>query len=221
MKTVGRPDPKGLPDGRGRSGGTATLLACIALTVCPSARLPAQVSFHVALGARYSSKLVHDSIVTPFDLRPALAPALLLSVRDELRPGWSADATLDVSPSGLRRHEGSGSFDAGSFTALAFTVGLRRQFAAGVSARLGVGGMRYAASQTGVFREGSGGIFPLGTVATTYTLPFPFARKYQLEVEARYDIHQFITPALRTEGFTASRPVHRAAILVRMGWGKS
>jgi len=195
------------------------VLVALGLTVYPSTRLPAQVSFHVALGARYSSTLVHDSVVTPFDLRPALAPALLLSVRDELRPGWSADATLDVSPSGLRRHEGSGSFDAGSFTALAFTVGLRRYFAAGISARLGVGGLRYTASQTGVFREGSGGIFPLGTVATTYALPLPFARKYQLEVEARYDVHQFITPALRTEGFTASRPVHRVAILARVGWG--
>ena len=186
------------------------------LAAGPSSRLTAQVSFHVALGARYSSTLVHDSVVTPFDLRPALAPALLLSLRDELRPGWSADATLDVSPSGLRRHEGSGSFDAGSFTALAFTVGLQRHFTAGVSARLGVGGMRYAASQTGVFREGSGGIFPLATVATAYALPLPFA---QLEVEARYDVHQFTTPALKTEGFTASRPVHRAAFLVRMGWG--
>jgi len=195
------------------------VLVALGLAAYPSTRLPAQVSFHVALGARYSSTLVHDSVVTPFDLRPALAPALLFSVRDELRPGWSADATLDVSPSGLRRHEGSGSFGAGSFTAVAFTVGLQRHFAAGVSARVGVGGMRYAAGQTGVFREGSGGIFPLGTVATTYALPLPFARKYQLEVEARYDIHQFITPALRTEGFTTSRPVHRAAILVRMGWG--
>lgn len=197
----------------------AVTLVALGLTAYPSTRLPAQVSFHVAIGARYSSTLVHDSVVTPFDLRPALAPALLLSVRDELRPGWSADATLDVSPSGLRRHEGSGSFDAGSFTALAFTVGLQRYFAAGVSARLGVGGLRYTASQTGVFREGSGGIFPLGTVATTYALPLPFARKYQLEVEARYDVHQFITPALRTEGFTASRPVHRVAILARIGWG--
>lgn len=201
--------------------GRAALVACAVLTALPPDGLSAQVSFHVALGARYSSTLVHDSVVTPFDLRPALAPALLLSVRDELRPGWSADATLDVSPSGLRRREGSGSFDAGSFTALAFTVGLQRHFAAGVSVRLGVGGMRYAASQTGVFREGSGGIFPLGTVATTYALPLPFARKYHLEVEARYDVHQFITPALRTEGFTTSRPVHRAAVLVRMGWGKS
>ena len=204
----------------GRTVGTAALMALL-LTAHPPNRLAAQVSVHVALGARYSSTLVHDSVVTAFDLRPALAPAFLLSVRNELRPGWSADVTLDVAPSRMRRHESSGSFDAGSFTAVAFTVGMRRQFAPGVSARAGVGGLRYLAHQTGVFREGSGGIFPLGTVAATYAAPFPFAQKRQLEVEARYDLHQFITPALRTEGFSASRPVHRVAILVRVGWGKS
>jgi hypothetical protein len=197
----------------------ATTLVTLWLTGYPPTRLTAQVSLHLGAGVRYSSTLVHDSVVTPFDLRPALAPALLLSVRDELRPGWSADATLDVSPNRLRRHDGGGSFDAGSLTTFAFTVGLRRHFAPGASARLGVGGLRYVASQTGVFREGSGGLFPLGTVAATYALPLPFARKHQLEVEARYDIHQFITPALRTEGFRAARPVHRVAVLVRIGWG--
>jgi hypothetical protein len=191
------------------------MLVALCLTGYPANRLTAQVSFHIALGARYSSTLVHDSVVTPLDLRPALAPALLVSLRDELRPGWSADATLDVSPSELRRHEVGGSFDGGgSFTALAFTVGLRRHFAPGASARFGVGGLRYLAGQTGVFREGSGGVFPLGTVAATYALGW-----HDLEFEARYDVHRFITPALRTEGFRGSRPVHRLAILVRIGWG--
>lgn len=194
-------------------------MLALGLTGYPASPLTGQVSFHVAVGARYSSTLVHDSLVTAFDLRPALAPAFLFSARDELRPGWSADVTLDVAPSGMRRHESTGSFDAGSFTAVAFTVGLRRQIAPGVSARAGVGGMRYLAEQTGVFREGSGGIFPLGTLAAVYAVPLPFAQKRQLEVEARYDIHQFITPALRTEGFTQSRPVHRVAVLVRVGWG--
>jgi len=41
--------------------------------------LRAQLSLHAALGARYSSALVHDSIVAPFDLRPAMAPALAIT----------------------------------------------------------------------------------------------------------------------------------------------
>jgi hypothetical protein len=210
VTTVGRSD--------GRTAGCIAAIIVI-LSVGPSARLPGQVSFHVAAGVRYSSTLVHDSVVTGFDLRPTLAPALLVSVRDVLRPGWSADVTFDVAHSGLRRHETGGSFDVGSITAIAFTVGLQRHFGAGASARVGVGGLRYAASQTGVFREGSGGIMPLGTVAATYALPLFFARRRQLEIEARYDVHQFITPALRTEGFRSGRPVHRMAILIRIGWG--
>src|ERR1700694_4006013 len=96
----------------------------VLLSVCPTMSLSAQVSFHFSLGARYSSTLVHDSIVNPIDVRPTIAPTVLLTVRDKLHGPWSADATLDVSPRGLPRHEGGGSFDAGSCTALAVAVGV-------------------------------------------------------------------------------------------------
>ncbi|HEV8263481.1 MAG TPA: hypothetical protein VGQ06_00915 [Gemmatimonadales bacterium] len=207
-----------MADGRtgGRAVGRIIAIATV-LSVGPTVRLPAQVSFHFAAGVRYSSTLVHDSIAGPIDLRPALAPTLLLTVQEALSPGWSADATLDVSPSGLRRHETGGSFDAGSFTAFAFTVGLRRHVAPGLSARIAAGGLTYSAAARGVFREGSGGLFPLGSVAATYTPSFGARRR--LELEARYDVHGFITPALRTEGFRDSRLVHRVALLARVGWG--
>ena len=186
------------------------------LAVCPSTHLPAQVSFHISVGARYSTTLVHDSIVTGFDVRPAIAPALLVTVREELRPAWSVDGTLDVTPSSLRRHENGGSFEAGSATAIAFTVGLRREISYGFSARAGIGALKYAAAETGMFREGTGGLMPLGTVAATYQPSFGARRR--LAFEARYDIHPFITPALKTQGFKDSRPVHRLAVLVRLGW---
>lgn len=190
----------------------ATVLVAVALTGYPPNRLTAQVSVHLAAGVRYSSTMVHDSIVTPFDLRPALAPALLLSVRDELQPAWSVDATLDVAPSSLRRYEGTGeSFDAGSFTAFAFTIGLRHRVAPGVTARLGVGGLKYAADQTGVFRQGSGGVFPIAALMATYAAPLGGAFR-RLEIEARYDLHRFSTPALRSVGFTDARPVHRFTV---------
>jgi hypothetical protein len=188
----------------------------VVLTAQPPNRLSAQVSFHISLGARFSSTLVHDSIVNGFDVRPAIAPALLVTVREELRPAWSVDGTLDVTPSSLRRHENGGSFEAGSVTTIAFTVGLRREISFGFSARAGIGALKYAAAETGLFREGSGGLIPLGSLATTYT-PSIGARR-RLAFEARYDWHRFITPALRTQGFKDSRPVHRVALLVRLGW---
>ena len=199
----------------GRTGGQIAAIM-VMLSVSPSTRLPAQVSFHISLGARYTTTLVHDSVVAPFDLRPAIAPALLVTVRGELKPGWSADGTVDVTPSSLRRHEASGTFDAGSFAALAFTVGLRREISWGLSARAGIGALKYVAAQTGLFREGSGGLFPLGTLAATFTPRFGAHRR--LAFEARYDLHRFITPAMRTHGFVDSRRVHRIALLVRLGW---
>lgn len=185
----------------------ATIPLVVVLTGYPTNRLTAQVSFHIAAGLRYTTTMVHDSIVSPFDLRPALAPALLLSVRDQLRPGWAADVTLDLTHAGLRRHETTGTFDAGSFTAIAFTVGLRHTVKPHVTARVAAGGLKYAADEAGVFRQGTGGLFPIAALAATYAIN-------RFEVDARYDVHRFSTPALRSVGFTDARPVHRFTVTV-------
>jgi len=79
------------------------------LSVLPSfRRLSAQVSLQLSLGARYTSTMVHDSIVTPFDVRPAIAPVLAVSATTPLNDPWSAVATLDVSWSRLERHDQDG-----------------------------------------------------------------------------------------------------------------
>jgi len=184
-----------------------TIPCILALTGQPTNRLTAQVSFHFSAGPRYTTTMVHDSIVNPFDLRPALAPALLLSVRDELSPGWSADVTLDLTHAGLRRYETGGTFDAGSFTALAFTVGLRHLVKPHVTARVAAGGLKYAADAAGVFRQGNGGLFPVAALGMTYDIK-------RFEIDARYDVHRFSTPALRSVGFTDARPVHRFSVTV-------
>lgn len=182
------------------------------LAVLPSGRLTAQVSLRLSLGARYSTALVHDSIVVPFDLKPALAPSLQLGVRDELRGPWTADATLDLSPTTLRREESGAATKAGTFTALSLTLGLHRQLKPGLGARLGFGGLLYSASEPGLFERGSGGVLPLVSLATTYAPSF--AARHGLEVALQYDVHRFITPALRSVGFNRPRPVHRIAVAV-------
>src|SRR2546427_12291233 len=70
--------------------------------------LRAQLSLHAALGARYSSALVPDSIVAPFHLRPAPAPALGITATSRTAGPWAAQATFDFSTSTLpRRHAGA------------------------------------------------------------------------------------------------------------------
>jgi hypothetical protein len=193
-------------------------MVALVLGIGPSDRLAAQLSFHVALGARYSSTLVHDSIAAPFDIRPAISPALLVIVRGELEANWSADASIDVTPSSLIRHEGGSAIDIGSMAVVALSIGMRREISSAFSARAGIGAIRYIAGEEagGLFREGSGGLIPMGTVATTYTPKFGARRR--LAFEARYDLHRFITPAMRTQGFRESRPVHRIALVARLGW---
>lgn len=186
----------------------------LALTLAgyPPNRLTAQVSVRASLGARFSTALVKDSIVVPIDLKPAIAPALLLSVRDDFRGPYTGDFTLDLSPTRLKRQESGSSADAGSVTMIAFTLGLRRELNAGVAARLGLGGLVYLTDNTGVFEQGNGGVFPLIALGASYAPSV--AAQHRLEVALNYDIHRFMTPALRTTGFPNPRPVHRLALVV-------
>ncbi len=165
-----------------------------------------------ALGARYSTPLVRDSLFVPVDLQPALAPTLQLGLRDDLHGPWMADATLDLSSSKLKRKESGTEYAAGSITAVALTLGLHRDIARDVSARLGVGGLMYSGSDLGVFERGAGGLQPLISLGATYAPPF--GQKHAIELNVLYDVHRFLTPALRGVGFNRPRPVHRFALSV-------
>ena len=182
--------------------------------------LRAQLSLHAALGARYSSALVHDSIVAPFDLRPALAPALAITATSRTAGPWAAQATFDLSTSTLQRHDAGATADLGRVSTLAVTVGVQRRLPAGLAAAARVGGLKYLpADDTGIFRSGAGGVLALAGAALSYAPPGAVAGPWRFGVEARYDMHRFITPALRAEGFTSGRVVHRIALALEAGWG--
>jgi len=199
--TVGRPD------------GLTVGLFVLVMAVGPSARPGvAQVSLRASLGPRFSTALVKDSVVVPISLKPGIGPALQVSVRDDLRGPWTGDITLDVTPTSLKREESGTTFDAGSVTVTALTFGLHHDIYKGLAARLGLGGLVYMTENTGVFQQGNGGIFPLIALDASYAPTFGATRR--LEVALQYDVHRFITPALRTTGFPNPRPVHRLALSV-------
>ena len=196
----------------------AGIWLALLLSVIPSfRRLSAQASVQLSLGARYTSTMVHDSIVTAIDVRPTLAPSLAVTAATAIEHGWTADGTIDVSWSTLERHDQGGpTVGLGSLTTLAVVIGIRRALAAGLAGRLAVGGLKYFPGEsTGIFRDGSGGVFPLGSATVSYVPPLAFAQRRSLGIEARYDVHAFITPALRNRGFTSSQPVHRLALALR------
>lgn len=182
------------------------------LAVWPSGRLTAQLSGRLSVGARYSTPLVRDSLVVPLDLRTAIAPAVSIGLRDALKGPWSVDGALEVSHAKLHREESGTTTDIGSVSMISVTLGMRRALGSAAGARLGVGGLVYSGNSAGVFANGSGGVFPLVSLAGSYAPNLGASRG--LELSLHYDLHRFITPALRSVGFNKGRPVHRIALTV-------
>lgn len=193
------------------------LLAALAGLASP---LGAQLSLRISAGVRYSSALVHDSIVTPFTVRPALAPALACTAVAPLQHGWAVQATLDGSSSQMVRREASGAAtDLGRLSAATFTVGLRHRVRGGLTAAGAVGALKYFPSdERGIFRLGNGPLAGLGSLTVDYRVPL--GAGLGLAVEARYDVHAFTTPALDQEGFGSSQLVHRVSLSLRAGGGR-
>ena len=196
---------------------SAARLALVLVTAVAASRIEAQVTVGVQAGVRYSSTLVHDSIVTPFDVRPALAPVAAITVAGPRQRSWTPTVTLDFSMSNLERHDGDGTTATlGQVTTIAFTVGLTRPLPGGFSAGIGVGGLKYLPSDdAGIFRSGSGAIAGVGALTLGHAFPIGGQR---LTLAARYDIHGFTTPALEDEGFRGLRAVHRVALTLRSDW---
>jgi hypothetical protein len=192
-------------------------LVCVGwalLIARPPERLAAQVSLSASLGARVTTTLAHDSIVAPFDVRLGIAPALTVVAGLPLEAPWTADGVLDVSYGLVSRHDQGGGVAAITHvTILTIGVALRRDLRHGVSAAAGAGLLAYLpAERIGIFRDGGGPVVPMGTAALGYSPPI--AARRGLTLEARYDLHGFLTPALRTEGFVHSTVVHRVALVV-------
>lgn len=207
--------------GLGRLGGRAVFAAAVIVTARPPDCLTAQVAVHLSAGARYTTTLVSDSIVTNFSVRPAIAPALALTVGTPIDTSgkWTVEAILDWSHSDMIRHDQDGSTQSlGGLGTLSFSVGMRRHLSSWLSARASAGGLKYLpASETGIFGLGSGSLFALGGVAVEARPPF--GERWGLAFETRVDIHRFITPAMRAEGFQDSRPVMRLTLGLRAGLG--
>lgn len=187
--------------------------ACGLAIVCVGLAPPvaAQVGVAMSAGARFNTVLVHDQIVTAFNVRPALAPAVSLTATLPLDRPWTASAMLDVSTSEVRREDqGGGSQPITHLTTAALTVGLTRSLKSWLTGSLRIGVIKYFPSQDlGLFQNG-GPFFPLAQAA--FDVAPPFAARRGLALELRADGHKFITDALRVEGFSDARPVGRVAV---------
>jgi len=169
-----------------------------------------QVSLHATVSARYSTALVHDSIVAPIDVQPAVGPALRLSLGEQSSTVWTPALNLDLSWTSLRNDESGSSTKFNSTTILAVTVGIHRALIPDLTAGGEVGVLKYLPSeQTGLFRDGTD-IEPIVGLGL-YWRPGA-ARAHDIGLSLRYDLHRFTTGALRNEGFTNPQLVHRISL---------
>jgi hypothetical protein len=200
--------------------GSREAVVIVLVATLTAAPLAAQWGGYASVGVRAGTPLVHDVIVQPIDVRQSLAPALAVGVTTRADGAWSGEAAVDVTFGSLQREEPGASADLGGLTTLSFTVAVRRQLATGFAARAGAGALFSQPEQeTGIFSAGPPGATPVGVLGLSYA---PTAgRRYGLALDLRYDVHRFITPALRDVGFTESRVVHRLALAVRAGIGSA
>jgi hypothetical protein len=197
-----------------RNGG-ALLSVLATLSALSTSRLTAQVRVDVTAGARYTTRLVHDRIVTSFDVRAGVAPALSVSASLPLDPPWRLAAVLDLSTSTVARYDaGGGTAPITGVTTISLGLGLARPLKPWLDGRVVLGAIKYVpAERTGLFQDG-GPFFPFGQL--TFDAAPPFAARRGLALELRYDLHKFTTPALRDEGFISSRVIHRVALGFRL-----
>ncbi|HEV2670276.1 MAG TPA: hypothetical protein VGU74_04235, partial [Gemmatimonadales bacterium] len=205
-----------------RAGGE-TLAAVILLSASPPARLPAQVALHATIGARYTSALVHDSIVVPVDVQPTIGPALALAISQRTSSPWTPDANLDVSWSSLQRHESGTTSKFNSVTTIAFTVGVRREIRHGLTARAGFGGIKHLPSEEiGMFRAGTG-LWAIGTASLYWT---PSAGGGERHTTSACPCAMTCTGSLRRHCTPTASPRRSWYIACRWGsarafWGKA
>lgn len=167
---------------------------------------------------------MHDSIVVPVDAKPAIGPALALSIGEGTSGPWTPEAALDVSWAALHRHESGEAAKFNSVTVIAFTVGVRREVSPGLAARVGIGGIKYLpADETGMFRGGSG-LWAVGSAGLYWSPTQLGGPAHDFGVSLRYDVHRFSTPALHADGFTSAQLVHRVSLAIGariLGKGRS
>lgn len=182
--------------------------------------LAGQASIHATLGVRYTSTLVHDSIVGALDVRPDLAPTFSGAFGLPLRGPWRLELVADVSTSIVRRHDADGSSaPITRLWTLGASIGLRRQLKPWLEGRAAAGALKYLpTSPVGLFADGGGSVIPFGSM--TFDLVPPAVVRHRLAIEVSGDLHRFLTPTLRHAGFVDSRIVYRLTAGVRAGlWG--
>lgn len=193
------------------------LLPAAALALAVASPAGAQVRLTGLVGMTSTSALVTDEIVQTIEVKPALAPTLLLSaslpvatkLRASLELGYSsskADLTEDGTTVG----------DLGTLGAFTASAALTGPLVSRLAWRLSLGVLQYFPSEdVGAFSDGipAAALFGAGLDWRQ-----PLSDRWAAVLGARYDFHLFSTPALESAGFASSQQVSRLGLAVGAAW---
>ncbi len=181
----------------------------------------AQVFVELGVGAAWSSTLVEDPLVAGFTAQPALAPTVGLSVGMLLSPKYEVALDLSWARSNLQLEEDQASRNIIPLTVWTGTVSLRWRLKPWVLAQAKIGAVKYRAAEEGrqatLFRDDQ----PLeATVGLGARVEYPVGRRWAVGFDVGWDVHRFMTEALREDGFSTGT-VHRVSVAATLRWGNA
>lgn len=189
------------------------------LALCLASGLPvaaaAQVGYHAAVGATWSTDIVRDVILVPITTRPGIAPTLFIGADLPLNGLYRMGLELSAGTASLTTRTPSqpnSDLDQGRITTLGALANLSGQVTPGLRWRAGLGVLHYGGpDDAGIFAEG-GTLRALFGAGLDYQLST--GHGWNPVISARYDYHRFSTKELRTQGFGLEQGVQRISVSV-------
>jgi hypothetical protein len=167
----------------------------------------AQLDYYGRLGATFSTPLIKDRIINEIEVKPGLAPTLVLGAGLPIGPGYRAGLEAALTTSSYSSEEAGLESDLGTLRTGSITLALDGPVASTVRWRAGVGLVGYFPSEDrGIFLAGGTTQFLAGA-GLDYR--HPVMSRWDLMASLRYDFHRFVTDELRARGFSQSQGVQR------------
>lgn len=188
-----------------------------ALALAFSSPAGAQVRLSGMIGMTSTTALVTDQIVQSIEVKPALAPTLLLSASLPVATKLRASLDLGYSSSAAELTEdGTSMGDLGTLGAFTASAALAGPLVSRLGWRLSLGVLKYFPSEeVGAFSDGVPAAALFGTGLDWRQ---PLSDQWAAVIGARYDLHLFSTPALESAGFSGSQQVSRFGLAVGAAW---
>lgn len=186
-----------------------SLLALLLVVPATFTLLEAQSDYYARIGVTGGTALMQDRIVEEIEVRPSLAPTLVLGGNLPIAPRYRAGLEVALSTSGYHSTEGGTDTDLGTLRTGSVTLGLDGPITTSVRWRGGIGLISYWPSEErGIFLSGGTTRFLAGA-GIDYRRPI--MAKWDLMASLRYDVHRFTTDELRARGFGQNQGVQRVS----------